>query len=137
MQGIEAAAGNDWGEERRAYREHSHRQLQTWERTYPNLPVPGEVNGATDAQRADAYRAAIRACLRLIFEGSVLREPGAKAWPERAWAVIQQYGVGRGCDLEGSSVESSGYETALYEILEWYREVAARTSTIHKFDARS
>jgi hypothetical protein len=101
--------------------------LQTWERTYPNLPVPGDVNGATDAQRADAYRAAIRACLRLIFEGSLLREPGAKAWSERVWAVIQQYGVGQACDLEGASVESSGYETALYDILEWYREVAART----------
>lgn len=127
MRSTEAAEGKDRGEQRQVCREHSRRELQTWERTYPNLPVPGEVNGATDAQRADAYRAAIRACLRLIFEGSALREPGARAWPERAWAVIQQYGVGRACDLEGSSVESSEYETALYDILDWYRDVAART----------
>jgi hypothetical protein len=114
MQSIDAA-GKDWGGE-----------LQTWERGYQNLPVPGEVNGATDAQRADAYRAGLRACLRLLFEGNVRGEPGAKAWPERAWAIIQQYGAGRAWDLEGSSVESSGYETALYDILDWYREVAAR-----------
>ncbi len=126
MQSIEAA-GKGWGEERRACREHSYGELQTWERAYQSLPVPGEVNGATDAQRADAYRAAIRACLRLIFGGSVLNESGAKAWPERVWTVIQQYGVGRACDLEGSPVESSGYETALYDILDWYRDVAART----------
>jgi hypothetical protein len=123
MQSIDTA-GKDWGGP--ACGESSHRELQTWERGYQNLPVPGEVNGATDAQRADAYRAAIRACLRLLFEGSVRREPGAKAWPERVWAIIQQYGAGRAWDLEGSSVESSGYETALYDILDWYREIAAR-----------
>jgi len=34
------------------------------------------VDRATDAQRADAYRAATRACLRLIFDGIA---PGGRA----------------------------------------------------------
>ena len=132
MQGIDAA-GKDGGG--LACREHL--ELQIWERAYQSLPVPGEVNGATDAQRADAYRAAIRACLRLIFDDGALGEPGAKGFPERVWAVIQQYGAGRAWDFEGSSVESSGYETALYDILDWYREVAARTRLSTERPARA
>lgn len=126
MQSIEAVR-SDWRSERRAALEQSHRRVQSWEFAYPTLPVPCEVNGATDARRADAYRAATRACLRLIFEGVALGRPGARGWPERVWAVIQQYGVGRARDLEGSPIESSEYETALYDIVDWYRDLAART----------
>jgi hypothetical protein len=127
MQSIEAVR-SDWRSERRAALEQSHRRLQSWGCAYP-LPVPCEVNGATDAQRADAYRAATRACLRLIFEGMALGRPGARGWPERVWALIQQYGVGRARDLEGSPIQSSEYETALYDIVDWYRDLAARILT--------
>jgi hypothetical protein len=125
MQSIEAVR-SDWRSERRAALEQSHRRLQSWECAYRTLPVPSEVNGATDAQRVDAYRAATRACLRLIFEGMALGRQGARGWPERVWAVIQQYGVGRARDLVGSPLESSQYETALYDIVDWYRDLAAR-----------
>jgi hypothetical protein len=125
MQSTEAVK-SDWRSERRAALEQSHRRFQSWGCAYPARPVPSEVNGATDAQRADAYRAATRACLRLIFEGMALGRRGARGWPERVWALIQQYGVGRARDLEGSPIESSEYETALYDIVDWYRDLAAR-----------
>ena len=75
MQSTEAVR-SDWRSERRAALEQSHRRLQSWGFAYPVLPVPSEVNRATDAQRADAYRAATRACLRLIFDGIA---PGGRA----------------------------------------------------------
>jgi hypothetical protein len=125
MQSIEAVR-SDWRSERRTALEQSHRRLQSLGCAYPALLVPSEVNGATDAQRANAYRAATRACLRLIFEGMALGSPGARGWPERVWALIQQYGVGRALDLEGTPIESSEYETALYDIVDWYRDLAAR-----------
>jgi hypothetical protein len=118
------AVRNDWSGKRQASRERSHGDLEAWERAYQIVPVPGAVNAATDAQRADAYRAAGRACLRLMFGGSRLGEPAAKEWGERVWAIVQQYGVGRGRDVDGAYVEATGYETALYDILDWYRDVA-------------
>ena len=123
MQSI-VAVRSDWSGKRRESREQSRGDLEAWERAYQTMPVPGAVNAATDAQRADAYRAAARACLRLMFGGTRLRVPAAKEWPERVWAIVQQYGVGRGRDVEGSSVEATEYETSLYDILDWYRDVA-------------
>jgi hypothetical protein len=118
------AVRSDWSGKPQESLESSRGELEAWERAYQIVPVPGAVNAATDAQRADAYRAAARACLRLMFGGTRLREPGAREWSERVWAIVQQYGVGRGRDVEGSSVEATQYETSLYDILDWYRDVA-------------
>jgi hypothetical protein len=123
MQSI-VAVRSGWSGKHQESPERTRGELEAWERAYQIVPVPGAVNAATDAQRADAYRAAARACLRLMFGGTRSREPGAKEWPERVWAIVQQYGVGRGRDVEGSSVEATQYETSLYDILDWYRDVA-------------